>query len=76
MKGKFGSFVSEFHYGKRAAFHVSFIWPYNAYFNAMNEVKGMYIAIISLNISQWPSKSPNLSMLDFCIWGYLKDRVY
>jgi len=24
----------------------------------------------------WPPRSPDLSSLDFCIWGTIKDRVY
>lgn len=24
----------------------------------------------------WPARSPDLTPLDFCIWGYLKDNVY
>ena len=24
----------------------------------------------------WPPRSPNLSMCDFFLWGYLKSRVY
>ncbi|KAJ4433897.1 hypothetical protein ANN_16210 [Periplaneta americana] len=30
--------------------------------------------IISRNL--WPPRSPDLTMLDFFLWGYLKDRVY
>ena len=25
---------------------------------------------------EWPARSPNLSALDFYLWGYLKERVY
>ena len=25
---------------------------------------------------EWPSHSPDLSLLDFVLWGYLNDRVY
>jgi len=25
---------------------------------------------------QWPPRSPDLSMCDFFLWGYLKSRVY
>lgn len=25
---------------------------------------------------QWPSRSPDLSVLDFFFWGYLKNEVY
>uniref|UniRef100_A0AAF5DK87 Transposable element Tc3 transposase n=1 Tax=Strongyloides stercoralis TaxID=6248 RepID=A0AAF5DK87_STRER len=33
--------------------------------------------IISKNGNiNWPSRSPDLSPLDFFLWGYLKDRVY
>lgn len=28
------------------------------------------------NTIWWPSRSPDLSALDFFLWGYLKDRVY
>ena len=24
----------------------------------------------------WPSRSPDLTPVDFFLWGYLKDRVY
>jgi hypothetical protein len=24
----------------------------------------------------WPARSPDLTPLDFCVWGYLKDKVY
>ena len=24
----------------------------------------------------WPARSPDLTPLDFCIWGYLKNKVY
>uniref|UniRef100_A0AAF5DTE4 Tc1-like transposase DDE domain-containing protein n=1 Tax=Strongyloides stercoralis TaxID=6248 RepID=A0AAF5DTE4_STRER len=33
--------------------------------------------IISKNGNiNWPARSPDLSPLDFSLWGYLKDRVY
>lgn len=25
---------------------------------------------------KWPARSPDLTPLDFCIWGYIKDQVY
>ena len=25
---------------------------------------------------EWPPRSPDLSLLDFCLWGYLKSKVY
>ena len=25
---------------------------------------------------EWPPRSPDLSPLDFCLWGYLKSKVY
>ena len=25
---------------------------------------------------EWPARSPDLSPLDFCLWGYLKSKVY
>jgi hypothetical protein len=25
---------------------------------------------------EWPPRSPDLTSLDFFLWGYLKDRVY
>jgi hypothetical protein len=25
---------------------------------------------------QWPPKSPDLSPLDFCLWGWMKSEVY
>ena len=25
---------------------------------------------------QWPARSPNLTPLDFCLWGWMKSEVY
>ncbi len=30
--------------------------------------------LISINL--WPPRSPDLSPLDFFLWGYLKNRIY
>lgn len=33
--------------------------------------------VIATNTSiRWPARSPDLSPLDFFLWGYLKDRIY
>ena len=41
--------------------------------------KGFEDRVISrwcLRGREWPPRSPDLSPLDFCLWGFLKSKVY
>ena len=31
---------------------------------------------MNMECREWPPRSPNLCPLDFCLWGYLKSKVY
>lgn len=46
--------------------------------NSMNVVKRMFRGHVISRFGDvhWPARSPDLSMCDFYLWGYLKSKVY
>ncbi len=41
----------------------------------MDELKSFFDDRL-ISDGRWPPRSPDMSSLDFFLWGYLKDRVY
>ena len=41
-----------------------------------NQFEDKVISRMCLRGRKWPSRSLDLSPLDFCIWGFLKSKVY
>jgi hypothetical protein len=35
-----------------------------------------YTGLFKMIVGVWPSRSPNATLCDFFLWGYVKDQVY
>ena len=44
--------------------------------NYLNNVFGRQWIGLGSQTQEWPPRSPDLTLLDFFLWGYVKEKVY